>query len=82
MADDLVEEAFAETNLAVKEQPFVGLALVPPELPSVGDGRGNELLAVLVDQLDMTMTLKEPRERRTQEVGSRQERESLYGTDH
>ena len=57
MLDDLVEEVFAKANLAVKEHRRIGLAFVPPKLASVGDGRGNELLTmlVLVDQPDMSV---------------------------
>ena len=60
MVDDLVEEILAEPDLAVPQHPLIRPLRVPPELTPVGDGRGNELLAVLVfvDQPDIGV--KEP----------------------
>ena len=54
VVDDLIEEIFAEPDLAVPQYPLIRALRVPPELTPVGDGRGNELLTVLVlvDQPD------------------------------
>ena len=43
MADDLLKKLLAQLDLALPQRPLVGLALVPPKFPLVGDGRGNEL---------------------------------------
>ena len=44
VADDLLEELLAQFDLAFPQHRLRPLG-IPPELASVGDGRGNELLA-------------------------------------
>ena len=39
---------FAEFDLALPQHPLIRALRVPPKLTPVGDGRGNELLTVLV----------------------------------